>query len=289
VGRLPMARVVRMRFWEEVRAGRLVYRAARAVGVSQPTGRRWFVEAGGVIGNAPGELGCRYLSVVEREEISRGLAGGDGVRVIARRLGRAASTVSREIARNGGRRRYRAFRADVAARERARRPKIAVLAGNAELREWVQAWLEQHWSPRQIATRLAGEFPTDQRMRVSHETIYQSLYVQGRGALRRELAACLRTGRALRVPRRQAQARRARPPLIPDLIEISERPAEAADRAIPGHWEGDLLIGKNNRSAIGTLVERATRFCVLVHLPNGYTAVAVRDAMIRPSTPCPPH
>jgi IS30 family transposase len=140
--------------------------------------------------------------------------------------------------------------------------------------------LRQWWSPVQISTRLVVEFPDRPEMRVSHETIYQSLYVQGRGALRRELARCLRTGRALRLPRRQAQARRARRQLIPDLVEISERPAEAVDRAVPGHWEGDLLIGKDNRSAIGTLVERTTRYCLLVHLPNGYDALTVRDAMI---------
>jgi IS30 family transposase len=252
VGRLPLARGVRVRFWAHVRVGRSVRRAALAAGVSHQTGHVWFLEAGGVIGNGPGVLGDRYLSVVEREEISVGLARGDGVRVIARRLGRAPSTVSREIVRNGGRKGYRAYRAEVAARERARRPKTAKLAGDAELRGWVQARLRDRWSPVQISTRLAVEFPDRPEMRVSHETIYQSLYVQGRGALRRELAACLRTGRALRMPRRQAQARRSRPSLIPGLVQISERPAEAADRAVPGHWEGDLLIGKENRSAIGT-------------------------------------
>jgi transposase, IS30 family len=233
-----------------------------------------------VIGNAPGGLGTRYLSMAEREEISLGVARGEGVRAIGRRLGRAASTISREITRNGGRGRYRAYRAEAAARERARRPKTAKLAQHGELRDWVQARLQDRWSPAQISTRLALEFPDRPEMRVSHETIYQSLYVQGRGALRRELARCLRTGRALRTPRRQAQARRARPSLILDLVTISERPAEAIDRAVPGHWEGDLLIGKNNQSAIGTLVERATRYCLLVHLPNGYDAAAVRDAMI---------
>jgi IS30 family transposase len=250
--------------------------------VSYPVGYRWFAEAGGVIGNAPGVLGSRYLSVAEREEISLGLARDEDIRVIARRLRRAASTVSREITRNGGRKRYRAHRAEAAARERARRPKTAKLADPAhgELRAYVQTRLWEKWSPAQISTRLAVEFPDRPEMRVSHETIYQSLYVQGRGALRRELAACLRTGRALRMPRRQAQTRRARPPMIPDLVEISERPAEAVDRAVPGHWEGDLLIGKNNQSAIGTLVERTSRYCLLVHLPNGYHAAAVRDAMI---------
>jgi len=234
-----LARVVQVRFWVGIGAGWAVSRAARVAGVSRQTGYRWFIEAGGVIGNAAGVLGSRYLSVVEREEISVGLARGDSVREIARLLGRSASTVSREITRNGGVGQYRAHRAEVAARERARRPKTAKLAdaAHAELRGYVQGRLRQWWSPAQISTRLAVEFPDRPEMRVSHETIYQSLYVQGRGALRRELARCLRTGRALRLPRRQAQARRARRQLIPDLVEISERPAEAADRAVPGHWE----------------------------------------------------
>jgi IS30 family transposase len=247
------------------------------VGVSHVTGYQWFAEAGGVIGNGPGVLGDRYLSMAEREEISLGLARGESLRAIARGLGRPVSTVSREVARNGGRARYRAFRAEAAARERARRPKTAKLASAGELRDWVQTRLLEWWSPTQISTRLATEFPDRPEMRVSHETIYQSLYVQSRGALRRELARCLRTGRALRKPRRQAHARRSQ---IPGLVEISERPAEATDRAVPGHWEGDLIIGKNNRSAIGTLVERSTRFCLLLHLPNGYDAQSVRDAMI---------
>jgi IS30 family transposase len=274
--------VVQVRFWAQIRSGLVVSRACRMAGVSLPTGYGWFAEAGGVIGNAPAELGTRYLSMAEREEISLGLARDEDIRVIARRLERAPSTVSREIARNGGRRRYRAYRAEAAARERARRPKTAKLAqpAHGELRGWVQARLREKWSPVQISARLTTEFPDRPEMRVSHETIYQSLYVQGRGALRRELARCLRTGRALRMPRRQAQTRRARPPMIPGLVAISERPAEAADRAVPGHWEGDLIIGKNNQSAIGTLVERTTRYCLLVHLPHGYHAAAVRDAMI---------
>ncbi|TVT54698.1 IS30 family transposase [Amycolatopsis rhizosphaerae] len=222
-------------------------------------------------------MGPRYLSVVEREEISLGLARGETITAIAAGLGRSPSTVSREITRNGGRGAYRAFAAEAAARARARRPKEAKLAGNTELREWVSDRLEADWSPEQIAGTLADTFPDRPQMRVSHETIYQSLYVQGRGALRRELVACLRTGRGLRKPRRQAQARR---PRIPNLVPISQRPAEAADRAVPGHWEGDLIIGKNNASAIGTLVERNTRFCLLLHLPEGYGAPQVRDAMI---------
>jgi transposase, IS30 family len=275
--RLP--RGVQVRFWEQVRVGRAVAPASWAVGVSHRTGQRWFAEAGGVIGNAPGELGERYLSVAEREEISLGLARDEGVREIARRLGRSPSTVSREIARNGGQDRYRAYRADAAAWERARRPKIAKLAaaGDTELREHVQARLLEEWSPEQISARLVVEFPDRPEMRVSHETIYQSLYVQSRGALRRELTACLRTGRALRKPRRQAQARRGR---VHNIVEISQRPAEAEDRAVPGHWEGDLIIGAGNKSAIGTLVERTTRFVMLLHLPNGHDATAVRDTMI---------
>lgn len=256
--------------------------ASRAAGVSHGTGQRWFAEAGGVIGNAPRELGGRYLSLAEREEISRGIARDETFRRIARRLGREPSTISREVANNGGRERYRAHVADAAARERARRPKTAKLAqpAHAPLREHVQARLQRRWSPEQISARLADEFPGQLEMRVSTETIYQSLYVQGRGALRRELTRCLRTGRALRAPRRQTQARTARPPRIPDLVAISERPAEAEDRAVPGHWEGDLILGKANGSAIGTLVERSTRYCLLLHLPHSHDAAAVRDAMI---------
>jgi IS30 family transposase len=196
--------------------------------------------------------------------------------VIAVRLGRSRSTVSREVRRNGCRGRYRALAAQAQAQERARRPKTARLAGNARLRGWVQARLEERWSPEQISVMLEREFPGEPEMRVSHETIYQAIYVQGRGALRRELAACLRTGRALRRPRRKEGERRGR---IPGMVMISERPAEAADRAVPGHWEGDLIIGKNGRSAMGTLVERSTRFVMLLHLPAGQDAAAVAQAM----------
>jgi IS30 family transposase len=185
--------------------------------------------------------------------------------------------VSREVRRNSrGARHYRALAAEGQAQARAARPKTARLAGNARLRGWVQARLEERWSPEQISVMLKAEFPGDPEMRVSHEAIYQSIYVQGRGALRRELASCLRTGRALRKPRRQAGERRGR---IKDMVMISERPAEAADRAVPGHWEGDLIIGKNGRSAIGTLVERSTRFVLLLHLPAGHDAAAVAAAM----------
>jgi IS30 family transposase len=238
--------------------------------------RRWFREAGGVKGNGPGAVSGRYLSLAEREEIALGLAREESYRVIGARIGRPASTVSREVARNGPAGRYRAVRAQALAELRARRPKEAKLAGNDELRCWVQGKLGSKWSPEEISARLRLEFPGRAEMRVSHETIYQSLYVQGRGALRRELAASLRTGRALRRPRRTEGERRGK---IPGMVNISERPAEAADRAVPGHWEGDLLVGAHGKSAIGTLVERATRFTMLVPLPAGRDAPAVADAL----------
>jgi IS30 family transposase len=228
----------------------------------------------------PGPGSGRYLSLAEREEIAAGVAAGERVRAIAVRLGRAPSTVSREIRRNcpaQGRRRYRAVAAQVRAEERARRPKTAKLAADGELREWVQDKLKRNWSPEQISRRLAVEFPDRPEMRVSPETICQSLYVQGRGALRRELVRHLRTGRALRKPRRTEGERRGR---IPGMVNISQRPAEAADRAVPGHWEGDLIEGAAQKSQIGTLVERATRFTMLVPLPDGKSPPAVADALV---------
>jgi IS30 family transposase len=230
-----------------------------------------------VKGNGAGPVSGRYLSVAEREEIAVGVAAGRSFRQIAAGLGRAVSTVSREVARNGyrGRYRYRGVAAQAQADFRARRPKTARLAGNERLRGYVQARLEERWSPEQISVMLRQQFGDDLEMRVSHETIYQSIYVQGRGALRRELAACLRTGRALRKPRRRQGERRGR---IKDMVLISERPAEAADRAVPGHWEGDLIAGSRG-SAIGTLVERSTRFVLLLHLPAGHRADQVAAAM----------
>jgi transposase, IS30 family len=231
-----------------------------------------------VKGNGPGAVSGRYLSLADREEIAIGLAREESYRQIGARLSppRPASTISREVARNGPAGRYRAVRAQALAERRARRPKTAKLAGSAELRGWVQGKLEMKWSPEEISARLKLEFPGRAEMRVSHETIYQSIYVQGRGALRRELAKSLRTGRALRKPRRQEGERRGR---ISGMVNISERPAEAADRAVPGHWEGDLLAGAAGKSAIGTLVERTTRFTMLVPLPAGRDAPAVADAL----------
>jgi len=216
------------------------------------------------------------LSLAEREEISRGLAEGRSLRQIAAGLGRSPSTISREVAANGGRQRYRAFAAERSACFRARRPKPAKLATNPRLRAAVAAKLRLCWSPQQIASWLRVTFPDDPDMQVSHETIYQSLFVQGRGALRKELAACLRTGRAQRRPRSRLE-RRGR---IRDMISISERPAEVDDRAVPGHWEGDLIIGKNGASAVGTLVERSTRYVMLLRLKD-QTAETVRKAVAR--------
>jgi IS30 family transposase len=251
--------------------------AGRAAGVSHECARQWFGKAGGVISNGPGPESGRYLSMAEREEIALGRAAGQGVAVIAAALGRPRCTIYRELARGTGAGGYRATVAQQRAERRRRRPKAARLAASPRLRAEVQARLGKKWSPAQIAATLRQDFPDDPGMHVSHETIYQSLYVQGRGALRRELAACLRTGRALRKPRRGQAGRRGQ---IPAMVMISERPAEAADRAVPGHWEGDLIIGAGSASAIGTLVERSTRYCLLLHLPTGHGAAAVRDQMI---------
>jgi len=275
-GRPGVPRSVQAGFWDGMRAGLPVVEAERAAGVSKGQGGAWFRRAGGVKGNGPVRPGGRYLSVAEREEIAAGVAAGLSRRVIAARLGRPASTVSREVRRNGSRRGYRALAAQAQADERARRPKTARLAGNQRLRELVQAMLERRWPPEQISVMLRLEFPDEPEMRVSRETICQAIYVQGRGALRRELAASLRTGRALRKPHRRSAERRGR---IPDMVMISERPAEVADRAVPGHWEGDLIMGARNASAIGTLAGRTTRFVLLLHLPHGHDPAAVAGAM----------
>ena len=274
-GRKQAPRPVRTEFWERVRSGVSPRDAGVVMGMRKGA-ERWFALAGGVKSNGPGPVSGRYLSLAEREEIAVGVARGESYRVIGARIGRPASTISREVRRNGPPKRYRALRAQALAEERARRPKTAKLAGNDELRDWVQRHLEMKWSPEQISARLVIEFPRRRKMRVSHETIYQSIYVQGRGALRRELAVSLRTGRALRKPRRKDDERRGK---IPGMINISERPAEAADRAVPGHWEGDLLTGARGTSAIGTLVERTTRFTMLVPLPERYDAPAVAQAL----------
>ena len=329
------------RFWSLVASGRSSEDAAVAAGVSPVVGTRWFREAGGMppshFGPSAKPPSGRYLSFAEREEIALLRVQGHGVREIARRLGRAPSTLSRELRRNaatrGGGQEYRATTAQCHAGRATRRPRPAKLAVNARLRDYVQdrlagrivapggkeirgpsvAWKGRRagrrqdrrwacaWSPEQIASRLRLDFPEDETMRVSHEAIYQSLYVQGRGALKRELTACLRTGRALRLPRSRLSGR-GKSFVTPEVM-ISARPAEAADRAVPGHWEGDLILGLGS-SAIGTLVERTTRFTMLLHLPPmpghgsgsrvkngpalaGHGAEAVRDAIANAITTLP--
>jgi IS30 family transposase len=274
-----MAREIEREFWRLIRGGLGIRAAAEVVGVSLRLGARWFADAGGMPPMDLGEPSGRYLCLAEREEIAVGRAQGKGVRRIARELGRSPSTISREIARNSTVARpvkYRAGLAQSSADRRARRPKAAKLAAHAGLRTYVRAGLKVRWSPEQIMLRLVEDFPDDEAMRISHEAIYQALYVQGRGGLKRELTACLRTGRAVRQPRRRPDGRRER---IKDKVMISDRPAEVEDRAVPGHWEGDLIIGKDSASAIGTLVERQTRFVMLLHLPVDHGAVAVRDAI----------
>jgi IS30 family transposase len=335
-GRPPAGRKEhRQRFWAAIARGLSSEDAAAVAGVSAAVGVRWFREGGGMPSVALGPSSGRYLSFAEREEIAVLRARGCRVREIARALGRSPSTISRELRRNaatrGGRLEYRASSAQWHADRRARRPKPAKLAVNPELRRYVQdrlagaverpdgafvdgpavEWIGRRrgrrrdrrwarsWSPEQISNRLRLDFPDDESMRVSHEAIYQSLYVQGRGALRRELTACLRTGRVLRVPR--ARARRGKR-FVTDELLISQRPAEAADRAVPGHWEGDPILGLGS-SAIGTLVERSSRFTMLLHLPpmdggngprikngpalTGHGAEAVRDAIAAAITTLP--
>jgi IS30 family transposase len=267
-----------------VAAGERFETAAAAVGCSTKSIQRLVVRHGGLRPRATPRSPLR-LSLSEREEISRGLTSGWAMRTIAKQLGRAPSTVSREVAVNGGRRRYRAWQAEETSARRARRPKPAKLVRYPRLRREVERLLAQRWSPQQIAHRLVHDHPEDQEMRVSHETIYRSLFVQARGALRKELTTCLRSGRALRRPHRRTDLGGR----ILDMVMISERPAEAEDRAVPGHWEGDLLIGRGGRSAIGTLVERHSRYVMLLHLPNGRTADQVRVALQHQIASLPEH
>jgi IS30 family transposase len=261
--------------WRRWRHGESLRLIARRLGKRGPSVRAFVLQTGGVQRHPP-RRAQRCLSMAEREEISRGVAAGEPCRQIAARLGRSPSTVSRELTRNGGRRRYRAQAADAAAFRRASRPKAAKLVVAPRLRAVVEAKLALRWSPQQIAGWLPLAYPQDPVMRVSHETIYLSLFVQSRGALRRELQRCLRTGRAMRFPRgkRLPQGRGQ----LRDILPISQRPAEAADRAVPGHWEGDLIYGRRP-SAVGTLVERRSRYVVLFPLPEGFTAQRMRPAL----------
>jgi IS30 family transposase len=264
-------------FWAGMAAGEFINDAAIAAGSYRKQGTRWLAAVGGVRPRRGRNLKGRCLTLAQREEIALGRARGDSIRAIAAIIGRSPSTVSRELRRNAdGLGRYRATSAHALAYHRASRPKPAKLLTNLRLRGMVEADLAKKYSPEQIAGRLQVEFPDQPEMQVSTETIYQSLYVQSRGALKQELTRCLRTGRAVRRPSRKVGQRKNR---IPNMINISERPAEADDRAVPGHWEGDLIIGRKNLSAIGTLVERTTNYTMLLHLPDGYTPELVRDAL----------
>jgi IS30 family transposase len=263
--------------WDRLAAGESMRSIARSIHKGQATVRDLIAKSGGIRPVEPTAWSELRLTLAEREEISRGLAGGDSARQIATRLGRAPSTVSREIARNGGQR-YRACDAEALARRRARRPKVAKLARCWRLRQAVEAKLALEWAPQQIAAWLAEEYAHDPEMRVSHETIYMSLFIQGRGALRQELHKALRTGRAMRRPSGTRQP--TGQGILKDMVLISERPAEVADRAVPGHWESDLIFGKR-MTAIGTLVERSTRYVMLFALPHGHRPEQVRSSMAK--------
>jgi IS30 family transposase len=261
--------------WDRFEAGESLRSISRRLGRPPSTIRTHVVTAGFRRPLPAAEWSSQRLSLSEREEISRGLAADESLRAIAQRLGRAASTVSREVAGNGGQQRYRAAVAHRASRHRAQRPKPAKLATHQRLQAVVEEKLELWWSPRQISRWLVEAYPLDEEMRVSHETIYQSLFIQGKGALRKELWRCLRTGRATRRPQGRPKSTKGQ---IRDMVMISQRPPEVEDRAVPGHWEGDLLMGKR-QTAIGTLVERWSRYVMLFALPDGNSAEAVRVAL----------
>ena len=259
-----------------VRSGATYEAAASVIGCSAKSVQRLVSRSGGLKPRSVPRAAIR-LSVLEREEISRGMQAGISCRAIARQVGRSPSTVSRDVAAGGGRARYRAWRADARACRRARRPKPPKLVSCGRLRREVERRLLQRWSPQQISARLRTDFPDDLSMRISHETIYQSLFVQGRGALRSELTRCLRTGRAHRRPISHTTGAGE----LKNMVLLSERPPEADDRAVPGHWEGDLIIGKASSSAIATLVERQTRFIMLCRLPDGRQAEDVKIALAK--------
>jgi IS30 family transposase len=261
-----MPREVKLEIRDRLLAGETWRYVAAVIGISQMTIARVLNEAGGMPPRWSARSSCQ-LSVAQREDISLGIAAGKSNADIARQIGCHRSTIKREIDRqhdrhgNGyGRDGYRAWRADRDAYTRARRAKPSKLAVNRRLHDFVEAGLVKHWSPNQISIRLVVDFPDDLEMRVSHETIYQSLFVQAKGGFRKDLVQCLRTGRT----RRRAQSRVTRAGSIKDMVMISDRPAEIEDRAVPGHWEGDLILGRNNRSAIVTLVERQTRFLMMI-------------------------
>jgi transposase, IS30 family len=264
--------------WDMREAGVPVKRIAKHLDRQNSSLRRFIADHGGTR-PSPRERSELRLSLEDREEISRGLAAGLSIRAIAAGLERSPSTICREVNANGGRRKYRALPADRGAQKRALRPKRAKLSQCRRLRGAVERKLEALWSPQQISSWLAEAYPDNPEMQVSHETIYQSLFVQGRGALRKELHTCLRTGRAMR--RAKAYTKRGvGQGQLSNMVMISERPAEVEDRAVPGHWEGDLIFGRKMTS-IGTLVERHSRYVILLKLPNGHGAEAVRKAMTK--------
>jgi len=279
------------RFWVLMAGGATLTGASEAVGVSRATGRKWRQGTGGRIPRRIPESSGRYLSLEERLQIADLHLGGAGVRAIAVGIGRSPATVSRELRRNGSaappRRpvKYSPYAAQKQAELRGRRPKASKF-DHLELADVVQSKLCVKWSPEQISLHLAEAFSERAEMRVCPETIYQALYVQGRGHLRADLHRHLRTGRAVRRPRGSSTTKRGK---IPNMILISERPAEVADRAVPGHWEGDLIVGSNCRSAIATLVERQTRYVMLVHLPDDHSATAVRDGLLATIKTLPEH
>ena len=273
-----LSRADRTEIERRIWGGETFATAAAAVGCCTRSIQRFLALTGGLKRRVK-ERSALRLSLAEREELSRGLVAGDSLRTIATRLRRAPSTISREVAWSGSRGRYRAWRSDREATRRGRRPKPAKLAVNSRLCREVERGLLVRWSPQQIAARLICDYPDDLEMRISHETIYRTLFVQARGALRKELTSCLRTGRAQRRPHMRIE--RSGAGRLQNMILISDRPPEIEDRAVPGHWEGDLIIGKGGRSAIGVLVERSSRYVVLLHLPHGRTAEDVRAALTR--------
>ena len=275
----------RVEVWDRRQAGEGNRSIGRRLGRSAGSIRA-FVESSGGVRPPVRCRSSRHLSLTEREEISRGVAAGESSAVIGGRLGRAGSTISRELARNGGRGRYRAYRADQLAWERARRPQACKLAANQTLRAEVEEKLVLRWSPQQISGWLKHTYPDDEAMHASHETIYLTLFIQARGGMRHQLTLYLRTRRATRRPAvKGAPSGKGR---IVDPVMISERPAEVEDRAVPGHWEGDLLMGRR-QTAIGTLVERWSRYVMLFPLPDGNTAEAVRNQLAATVQQLPEH
>ncbi len=270
--RWKLSSAQRADMWNRWKAGQSLHAIGRALGKDQHVIHFLLARHGG-IAPAARRRSRRVLTLAEREDISRGIAGGGSLRQIAKRLSRAASTISREVARHGGRAPYRANQADQQAWESALRPKPCVLATNRKLQEIVASKLMQDWSPQQISGWLKQSYPDDESLRVSHETIYRSLFIQARGALKQELVRHLRSQRRIRRSRHSSVHGHSQGRIV-DAISIRERPAEVEDRAIPGHWEGDLLRGARN-SHVATLVERQSRFCMLVKVPGKDTATVV--------------